>query len=54
VHLSVIGLLPGGLTVLVYGGLDAADRGPGADLAPNTSTTIPLAALRHMLGEMKA
>jgi hypothetical protein len=47
VHLSVTGLLPCGAAVLVYGGLAATPRGLGADLAPNATTTIPLAALRH-------
>ena len=47
VHLSVTGLLAGGASVLVYGGLWAQHRGLGADLAPDATTTIPLAALRH-------
>jgi hypothetical protein len=47
VHLSVTGLLPGGAAVLVYGGLTATPLGLGADLAPNASTPIPLAALQH-------
>jgi hypothetical protein len=47
VHLSVTGLLPGGATVLAYGALADTPGGLGADLAPNTTTTIPLAALRH-------
>jgi hypothetical protein len=47
VHLSITGLLPGGAAVLVYGGLAAAPLGLGADLTPNASTPIPLAALRH-------
>jgi hypothetical protein len=46
VHVSVTGLLPGGASVWIYGGLWATHRGLGADLAPN-ATTIPLAALRH-------
>lgn len=47
VHLSVTGLLPGGASILVYGGLWATHRGLGADLAANTTTTIPLPTLRH-------
>jgi hypothetical protein len=47
VHLSMTGLLPGGAAVLIYGGLTATSRGLGADLAPNASAPIPLAALRH-------
>ena len=33
--------------VLVYGGLAATPGDLGAELAPDTTTTIPLAALRH-------
>jgi hypothetical protein len=47
VHLSVTGLLTCGASVLVYGGLWANHSGLGADLAPDATTTIPLAALRH-------
>jgi hypothetical protein len=47
VHLSVTGLLPGDVTVLVYGGVGVTDHGLGADLTPDAATTIPLAALRH-------
>jgi hypothetical protein len=47
VHLSVTELLPGGASVLVYGGLWGTHRGLGADLPPNVTTTIPLATLRH-------
>jgi hypothetical protein len=54
VHLSVTGLLPDGASVLVYGGLWASNRGLGADLAPNATTTIPLAALRHATTEVEA
>ena len=46
VHLSVAGLLPGGASVQVYGGLGGIHRSLGADLPPD-ATTIPLAALRH-------
>jgi hypothetical protein len=48
VHLSVIGRLPEGITISVYGGVSFTARGIGADLAPNTSTTVPPAALRHL------
>ncbi|MEO7196132.1 MAG: hypothetical protein ABIZ05_15185 [Pseudonocardiaceae bacterium] len=47
VHLSVTGQLAGGVTVRVYGALPVTPHGPGADLAPNTSATLPLTALRH-------
>ncbi|HEY6421892.1 MAG TPA: hypothetical protein VIY28_01325 [Pseudonocardiaceae bacterium] len=47
VHLSVTGLLASGASVLVYGGLWAQYSGLGTDLAPDATTTIPLAALRH-------
>jgi hypothetical protein len=47
VHLSVTGLLPGGASVLVYGGLWGTPRGLGADLPPDAATTIPLQMLRH-------
>ena len=47
-------LLPDGASVLVYGGLWASNRGLGADLAPNATTTIPLAALRHAAAEVEA
>ncbi|MBV8539661.1 MAG: hypothetical protein JO063_01930 [Pseudonocardiales bacterium] len=48
VHLSVIGRLPEGVTVRVYGGLAFTQRGIGADLAPEGSATVPLAVLRHL------
>lgn len=47
VQLSVTGLLPHGVSVEVYGGLWEAYHGPGADLPPGATTTIPLNALRH-------
>ncbi|HEY6422933.1 MAG TPA: hypothetical protein VIY28_06730 [Pseudonocardiaceae bacterium] len=47
VHLSVTGLLASGASVLVYGGLWAQHSGLGTDLAPDATTTIPLAELRH-------
>jgi hypothetical protein len=47
-HLSVTGLLPRGIAVQIYGGIwVVTEPGLGADLAPNATTTIPLAALRH-------
>lgn len=48
VHLSVTGLLPDGATVRVFGALPVTDRGLGAGLEPDTTTTLPLAALRHL------
>lgn len=47
VHLSVMGLLPSGASVQVYGGMRFIQEGFGADLGP-AATTIPLAALRHL------
>ena len=47
VHLSVTGLLPHGVSVLVYGGLWDTHHPLGADLPPGVSTTLPLTALRH-------
>ncbi|MDQ2884435.1 MAG: hypothetical protein M3Y48_25695 [Actinomycetota bacterium] len=47
VHLSVTGLLTGGASVLVYGAMPVPEHGLGADLAPDTTTTIPLGALRR-------
>ncbi|MEO7193342.1 MAG: hypothetical protein ABIZ05_00730 [Pseudonocardiaceae bacterium] len=48
VHLSVTGQLAEGVTIRVYGALPHTPHGPGADLAPNTSATVPLTALRHL------
>ena len=48
IHLSVTGLLPGGAAIRVYGGMPITDRGPGAGLEPDTTTTLPLATLRHL------
>jgi hypothetical protein len=47
VHLSVIGQLPGGVSVRVYGGMAFTKHGVGADLAPDASKTVPLAVLRE-------
>ena len=56
VHLSVTGLLPCGASALVYGGLWATHCSLGAALAPDATTTIPLAALRPAatVGEVAA
>ncbi|MBV8541236.1 MAG: hypothetical protein JO063_15760 [Pseudonocardiales bacterium] len=48
IHLSVIGRLPGDVTIRVYGGLPFTPHGIGADLAPDASTTVPLVVLRHL------
>ena len=48
IHPSVIGQLTKGVTIRVYGSLPFTQRGPGADLAPGGSTTVPLAVLRHL------
>jgi hypothetical protein len=48
VHLSVTGLLPGGATVRVYGALPVTDCGLAGGLEPDATTTLPLAALRHL------
>jgi len=54
VHLSVIGRLPGGVLVRVYGGVPFTEHGIGADLTPDASTSVPLAVLRERarLGEV--
>ena len=54
VHLSVLGQLPGGVSVRVYGGVPFTEHGLGADLAPDASTTVPLAVLweRATVGEV--
>jgi hypothetical protein len=54
VHLSVTGRLPGGIAVLVYGGLAATGWAVGTDLSPDATATIPLAALRHAASEGEA
>jgi hypothetical protein len=48
VRLSVIGQLPSGITIRIYGGVPYTGHGIGTDLAPGTHTTVPLAALRAM------
>jgi hypothetical protein len=48
VHFSVIGRLPGGVSIRVYGGVPFIEHGIGADLASDASTIVPLAALRHL------
>ena len=47
VHLSVIGRLPSGASVRVYGGVAFTEHGVGADLAPDARSTVPLAVLRE-------
>ena len=47
VHLSVIGCLPGDVAIRVYGGVAFTPHGLGCDLAPDASTTVPLAVLRE-------
>jgi hypothetical protein len=56
VHLSVIGQLPPGVSVRVYGGVLFTEHGIGADLTPDASTTMPLTVLRERatLGEVTA
>jgi hypothetical protein len=50
VHLSVIGQLPGGVSIRVHGGVPftehSTEHSIGGDLAPDASTTVPLAVLR--------
>jgi hypothetical protein len=48
VHLSVTGHLPDGVSLRIYGAVPYTEHGPGADLALNAATTIPLATLRHL------
>jgi hypothetical protein len=48
VHLSLIGQLPGDVTIRVYSGVSYTQYGIGADLAPGGSKTVPLAALRNL------
>ncbi|MGB9281344.1 MAG: hypothetical protein WCB57_14865 [Pseudonocardiaceae bacterium] len=48
VHLSVTGLLSSGAAVRVYGGVRVTDRGLGADLDSDTTTTLRLTTLRHL------
>ena len=54
VHLSVIGRLPDGVTIRVYGGMAFTEHGIGADLAPDASRIVPWALLRAraILGEV--
>jgi hypothetical protein len=53
VHLSVLGQLPGGVSVRIYGGVAFTEHGIGADLVPGASMSVPLAVLRERatLGE---
>jgi len=54
VHLSVIGRLPDGVTIRVYGGMAFTVHGIGANLTPDASTTVPWALLREraILGQV--
>lgn len=56
VHLSVIGRLPGGVSIRVYAGVGFTEYGIGAGLPPDASTTVALATLqkRVTLGEVTA
>jgi hypothetical protein len=56
VHLSVLARLPGGASIQVYGSAPFTEHGIGADLAPDTSSTVALAVLRERatLGEVAA
>jgi hypothetical protein len=47
VHLSVTGQLTRGARIRIYGGMPFTGCGISADLAPDTTATILLAALRH-------
>jgi hypothetical protein len=47
VHLSVIGRLPDGVSIRVYGGMAFTEHGIGANLTPDASTTVPWALLRE-------
>jgi hypothetical protein len=47
VHLLAIGGLPGGIRVAVYGGVAFTGYGIGCALAPDASTSVPLAVLRE-------
>ena len=49
VHLSVTGRLPSGASIRVYAGVMFTEHGIGADLTPDTSTTMALATLRQRL-----
>lgn len=55
-HLAVTGLLPGGASVRVYGGMSFTERGPGGDLVPSARAPLLLGALRSVaaLGEVPA
>lgn len=56
VLLSMTATLPDRTRIQVYGGLPHTSRGPGADLAPDTSAPIALDLLRTWapLGEVEA
>jgi hypothetical protein len=48
VHVSVTGQLTRDARIRVYGAMPFTGCGIGADLAPDATTTIPLATLRHV------
>jgi hypothetical protein len=48
VHLAVTGYLSAGVSLRVYAYLPFTSHGTGADLAPDTSKTMPLTILRHL------
>jgi hypothetical protein len=48
VHVSVTGQLTRGARIRVYGAMPLTGCGIGTDLAPDATTTILLAALRHV------
>ncbi len=47
VHLSVIGCLPGEVSIRVYGGVAFTPHGLGSILPPGASTTVALGVLRE-------
>jgi hypothetical protein len=44
----LIGQLPEGITIRIYGGMPCTPHSIGANLTPNTSTTLPLTVLRPL------
>ena len=54
VHLSVLGRLPDGVSIRVYGGMAFTQHGIAADLAPDASRIVPWALLREraILGQV--
>ena len=47
VHLSVLARLPDGASIQIYGAMPFTKHGIGADLPPDTSTTVSLTVLRE-------